>query len=510
MNLSLKYLQNHQYSRDICIGILLITAFLVRCIFFSGGICGGDAFAYARHAYDILSGQYDLNQIYGFYGFRYFVLLPTALSFICFGVNDIAASVFPFVFSLLNVFVVFSIAEKIFNRTIATISAILLIFYPLDIIQANVLSPDSFIPLLSSLAILFYIMAEEKSSFTSQRNLFLILSGMLIAFAYMSRVTSIFIFLALAIFQIYHKKYKYLFWPTVGLFIPLAAETFYFYISTGDPFFEFHRITDPSIAYTVKNDYDLSLLYYPKIMFGLDLTGLAYFGLTWWLVVGGLILAWLKKDIKILFIAVCLIIPFFGFEFGFQSLEEGILIGKNYPYLSLMTGPAMIIGAYFLYHLQDFLRIEIKIKSFILLFTILILISMNLYGTYRLYANIRNDVTPYKIVADYLKKRPNSIVYTHHFRWPLSLGYFLKYDPSYKFMDLNNTDEADIKELSDAYVILNKRYIEADVIGRPISQDSFIARYAKSPPQGWKKCLSYSGKPSYNSVDIYYIQKRIH
>jgi len=510
MNLSLKYLQNHPYSREICIGLMLIVAFLVRCIFFSGGISGGDAFAYAQHAYAIASGQYNLNAIHMFYGFRYFVLLPTALSFICFGVNDIAASIFPFVFSLLNVFVVFVIAEKIFHRTIAIISAMLLIIYPIDIIQANVLSPDSFIPFLSSLAILFYMMAEEKSSFTSQRILFLVLSGMLIAFAYMSRVTSIFLFPALAIFQIYHKKYKYLFWTTVGLFIPLAVEAFYFYIYTGDPFFEFHRITDPSIAYTVKNDYDLSLLYYPKIMFGLDLTGLAFFGLTWWLVVGGLILAWLKKDIKILFIAVCLIIPFFGFEFGFQSLKEGILIGKNYPYLSLMTGPAMIIAAYFLYHLQDLLRIEIKRKSFILIFTIFILMSMNLYGTYRLYANIRNDVTPYKIVADYLKKRPKSIVYTHHFRWPLSLGYFLKYDPSYKFMDLNNTSEADMKELSDAYVILNKRYIEADVIGRPISQDSFIARYAKSPPQGWKKSLSYSGKPSYNSVDIYYVQKRIH
>ena len=170
----------------------------------------------------------------------------------------------------------------------------------------------------------------------------------------------------------------------------------------------------------------------------------------------------------------------------------------------------MIIAAYFLYYLQDFLRVDIKLKSFILLFTILILTSMNLYGTYRLYANIRNDVTPYRIVADYLKKRPKSIVYTHHFRWPLSLGYFLKYDPSYKFMDLNNTGEADLKNLSDAYVILNKRYIEADVIGRPISQDSSIARYAKSPPQGWKKCLSYSGKPSYNSVDVYDVQRSTH
>lgn len=169
----------------------------------------------------------------------------------------------------------------------------------------------------------------------------------------------------------------------------------------------------------------------------------------------------------------------------------------------------MIIGAYFLYHLYHVLRIEFKIKSFILFSTILIIISMNIYGTYRLYLNGRNDAAPYMAVADYLKKRPGSIVYTHHFRWPLFLGYFLQYDPSYKFRDLNNISEDGIKEMSDAYVILNKRYIEADVRGRPISQDSFIAKYANSPPQGWIKVLSFSGKPSYNSVDLYYIQEGI-
>lgn len=323
----MQYILNHNRKKQIFIGLLLISAFLVRCLFFSGGVRGSDAFAYARHAHDIVSGQYDLNAMREFYGFRYAVLLPTALSFICFGINDFASSFFPFMASVLNVFVVFTIGNKIFNRDIAMISAILLIFYQLDIITANVLGPDSFIPLLSSSAILFYIIAEEKSSVSSQRNL-LVLSGILIAFAYMSRVTSIFLFLSLAIFQIYHKKYKSLLWTTIGLFMPLAMEALYFYLSMGDPLFEFHRITDSSIAYTVKNDYDLSLIFYPKIMFGFDLTGLAFFGLTWWLVVGGLIFSWLKKDIKMLFIAVCLIIPFIGFEFGFQSFKEGILIAK--------------------------------------------------------------------------------------------------------------------------------------------------------------------------------------
>ena len=82
--------------------LLLFAAFVVRCIFFSGGIRGSDAFAYAQHAYDIASGNYDLNAISFFYGFRYFVLLPTAFSFMIFGVNDVSASIFPYIFSLVS------------------------------------------------------------------------------------------------------------------------------------------------------------------------------------------------------------------------------------------------------------------------------------------------------------------------------------------------------------------------------------------------------------------------
>jgi len=506
---SLQNILNNNRTQQIFIGLLLITAFLVRCIFFSGGVRGSDAFAYAQIAYDIASGQYDLYTTNMICGFRYSVLLPTALSFACLGVNDIAATIFPFTFSLLNVLVVFQIGKKLFHRDIAIISAFLLIFYPLDICTANILSPDSFIPFFSSLAILFYIMAEEKSALTSRRKLYLILSGILIAFSYMSRVSSIFLFISLAIFQIYHKKYTSFVWTTVGLFIPLAMEALYFYVSTGDPFFEFHRITDLSIAYTIKYDNAVGLLFYPKIMFGFDLTGMAFFGLTWWFVVCGLILSLLKKDSKMLFIAVCLIIPFIGFEFGFQSLREGILIVKGYPYLSLLTGPAMVIGAYFLYHLKQTLLVEYKTKFLIVFFTVLIIGSMNLYGTYRLYVNGKNDAAPYIAVADYLKKIPGGIIYTHHGRWPLFLGYFLRYDPSYKFRDLNNLNKIDINKISDAYAVLNKRYIEADFIGRPIPQDTFVARYAKSPPHNWIKVLSFAGKPSYNSVDIYYIQNAV-
>jgi len=486
--------------------VLLLAAFVVRCIFFSGGIRGSDAFAYAQHAYDIASGHYDLNSINMFYGFRYFVLLPTAFSFIIFGVNDLSSSIFPYIFSLLNIVVVFQLGKIIFSREIGIIASGLLIIYPLDIGSANCVSPDSFIPFLSSLAILCYILTEENASSSYWKILLLLLSGILISFAYMSRVTSVFLFFALAIYQLYHKKYITFLWTAIGLSIPLMAEAFYFYLYTGDPFFEIHRITSLAIANMVKNDYDIGLLFYSKNMLGFELSSLAIFGFTWWFVAGGLVVLWLQRERAALLTVLCLVIPFFGFEFGFQSLKEGILISKNPNYLSLITGSAMIISAYFFYHMFIFIRTKFKAKS-VAIFTIsiLMLISMHLYGTYRLFINSGNDAAPYIAVAEHLIKKPGSTVYIHHFRWPLFLKYFLRYDSSYTFRDLDKISEEELNNLSNVYVVFNRRYLEADVRGRPVSQKTVYAKYEKNPPPNWKKVVSFSGVPPYNSVVLYYI-----
>jgi len=488
--------------------VMVLVAFAVRSLFFSGGIRGSDAFAYAQHAYDIATGNYDVNSIYMFYGFRYFVLLPTALSFTLFGVNDLSASISLYLASLVNVVVVFFLSKRIFNVRIAVIASGLLAIYPLDISTANVVSPDSFIPVLSSLAILCCLRAEDAGSGHPRRILWLLLAGVMISFAYMSRVTSIFLFFALAIYQLYHKNYTAILWMTMGLLIPLAAEALYFFAQTGDPFFEIHRITSLTIANTVKDDYDLGLLLYPKNMFGIELSGLAMFGFTWWFVACGLGIMWQKKESAALLVIVCLVIPFLGFEFGFQSLTEGILISKNLNYLSLMTGSAMIIGAYFLNHVFIFIHKRSHARSIpILLICILAIASMHLYGVYRLDLNARNDSAPYIAVADHLISNPGSTVYTHHFRWPLFLNYFLRYDSSYMFKDLNEMTKEKLDNLSNVYVVFHKRYLEADVRGRPVSQDTVYANYEKTPPKNWEKIVSFSGRPPYNSAVLYKVSE---
>lgn len=483
-----------------------MAALLIRILFFTGGIRGSDAYAYALQAFKMASGQYQINSIDSFYGFRFAVILPTAFSYALFGVSDYSSVLFLYLSSLLNICVVYLLAEKIFDRNTAIISCILLAIYPLDIATTNTLSPDSFIPFLSTMAIMSYFMAEQKSDLPRLHNAYLLISGLFIAFAYLARITSIFLFAAILCHHIFRKQKKSsLLWVMLGLAIPLCLEAFYYYIYSGDPFFHHHTISIHNHLVKGSNpDAIVSLFFYPRVMFGFDLTGLAFYGLMWWLVVAGLILAFNKKDKKILLPAFFLIIPFLGFEFGTQSLKEMIPIMKNYNYLSLITCSAVLIGAYSIKEGFTLLFANSHKRLLLLILTLSIIASMNLYGIYRLTLNEKNDAAPYVVVADNLKSKPQRTIYVHHERWPLFLKYFLRYDNSYNFRLINDMNVDQISKISDAYIILHKRYLEADTAGRLFSQLPDYAHYLTLPPQNWNNILEFGGSPSYNTVSLYY------
>lgn len=493
-------------QRILTIGFLILAALLIRILFFTGGVRGSDAYAYAFHAFEIASGQYQINSIGSFYGFRFAVILPTAFSYALFGVSDYSSALFLYLSSLLNIFVVFLLAEKIFDRNTAIISCILLAIYPLDIATTNTLSPDSFIPFLSTMAIMCYLMAEQKSDSPQMHHIYLVISGLFIAFAYLARITSIFLFAAMLCYHIFRKQKKSsLLWVMVGLAIPLCLEAFYYYIYTGDPLFHHHTIAvHDNLVRGSNPDAIVSLLFYPRVMFGFDLTGWAFYGLMWWLVLAGIILAFYKKDKRIMLPAFFLIIPFLGFEFGTQSLKEMIPIMKNYNYLSLITCSAVLIGAYAIKEGFPLLFANKHNRFLLLILAISIIAGMNLYGTYRLALNAKNDAAPYVVVADYLKGKPQRTIYVHHGRWPLFLKYFLRYDQTFDFRMINDMNIDQINKISDAYIILHKRYLEADTAGRLFSQLPDYAHYMTLPPQNWENVLLYKGTPSYNTVSLYY------
>jgi len=497
-------------KKNTSILYVVLAAFFVRVLFFTGGIRGSDAYAYAMYAFQIASGQYDINLIDNFYGFRFALLLPTALSYRLFGVSDYSSVLFPYLFSLLNILVVFFIAERIFDRKTAFIAAVLLAIYPLDIATANILGPDSFIPCFSSLAVLCYVFAEKRMDASENAGGYLLLTGLFIGLAYLSRITSVFILIALVFYHIVRRrKIRYLLWTIMGFLAPWLTEAFYYKIYTGDPFFHYHRIAvHEALVKGADPDAIVSLLFYPKVMFGFDLTGWAFYGLIWWLVLMGLGLAFRQKDTRMLLPFFFLLIPFLGFEFGTQSLKEMIPIMKNYNYLSLITGPAVLIAAYAVRETIRMLFDESRKRVRAVTLVLLMFAVMNMYGVYRLAQNVRDDAGPYEAVASVLKGKEHPVIYVHHERWPLFLKYFLRYDPTVEFRSLSGMSKKQIEDISGSYVVLHKRYLIADTAGRSLEQLPVYADYFDNPPKTWKRILIYSGEPDYNTATIFYADRK--
>jgi hypothetical protein len=492
-----------EHKRSIVITLIFI-AVGMRCIFFSGGIRGSDAYAYAQYAYDISSNSYHLGDIADHFGFRYTVLLPTAISYALFGVNDVSSAFFPFLLSILNIFIVLKIGEKLYDFKTAVVGGIFMAFYPLDILTASVLGPDSFTPILSSLAILTYLIAIDNYP-KNKAFVFFCLSGVMVGIAMGARETSIFIYGVLIFFHILkRRKWTPLLWITLGLGIPVIVEMTFYYISVGNAFLRMEILDQLKIL--IKNDYQESagsLLYYPKMMFGCELQGLATYGLIWWFTAAGLLLATVKKDYRTLLPGIWIVLPFLGFEFGVQSFKEMILISKNYNYLALITPPAMLLSAYFLTNFFN-RGYFVEKKPLYIVAIFICLVAMNLYGTNRIYLNVKDDAAPYIAVANYLKTEPRKEIYVHHGRWPLFLKYFLRYDPSVRFHDMETISENVPDKIRNAYVIMHQRYLDADVIGRLFEKKRDYARYMDDPPANWEKVISFKGKPTYNDVNLYY------
>jgi 4-amino-4-deoxy-L-arabinose transferase-like glycosyltransferase len=494
-------------GRILVMMALILGAFLVRVFFFNGGIRGSDAYQYSLYAHQVETGQYRVDQINYHVGFRYMVIMPTALSYSLFGANDLSASIFPLLSSLLNILLVFFIGEKIFDGRIALIGGVLLIFYPLDVMLASCLGPDSFVAVLSSLVVLCYLVAEEKKDAPIQSVTLFALSGLFIGVAISAKETSLFLYGVILLDQIIRRKrISSVLWISLGLAIPLIGEGIYYYVATGDPLLRI-RVLD-NLKTIIRKDYSDSagsLLYYPKAMFGLNLHGLALFCLTWWLVSAGIFWAVIRKDKRVIFPALWLILPLLGFEFGVQSLKEMTLISKNYTYLALVTPPAMLLCAYFLTEFTNLIILDEQKRKLLITVSILLIACMSMYGTYRLSLNIRDDAAPYISVADYLKDKPRRTICIHSPRWSLFLRYFLNYDPRLDFRMIYDLDENQIRKISKAYMVLHKRYLDANIAGRKFKDLAWYAKYFDSPPAEWLKVISFTGEPGYNSVNMYYV-----
>lgn len=512
----------------MCIGLLLVIALVVRAALFMGGIRGSDAYAYAQHAYNIAAGQYDIFGVTQYYGFRYMVLLPTALAYHLLGVGDVSSAVAPLLASLAALVVVVWLGREIFDQRTGLLAGLLYVFFPLDLESASLLGPSSFIPLLSGSAVLAMLYAGKAKAFRP-RVLFCLISGLCVGLATEAREIGPLLFMPLGLMVLLWRNHRKivigLACLAVGATLPLLAEAFYYWMATGDFFYRAHVIEKLSAAFAGGNDPEgiVSWAFYPKVFFGFDLTGLASYSGFPYLAVGAIALAFYRREGMKIRTLLLWIIPVFGYlEFGSMSLSEYLPILKNHNYLSIVSVPLVLLAAYGLASIlwggadTQNRKSSILVRGFGVFVFIMCLAVTSMYGVYCIRSNIWDDSRPYQVVASLIQNKPAKPVYVLDSRWVLFLNYHLGYQTGSDIhARVRNVEAGRIRflqgisnqeDLPPSYVVIHQRYLYQDTKGRYVGHVKGLADFVFNPPETWHEVYQEKATPAYNSFALYEIR----
>ncbi len=495
--------------------LLVLAAAGVRAWLFFGGVRGADAYAYAHHAYNITAGQYQVAADAMSYGFRYTVLLPTALAYALLGVGDWQSALFPLLASLAAVWMVVRLGALWLDARAGLAAGLLYAVYPLDLPWATLLGPDSFLPALSAGALLAFWLAGDDGRPPPSRRALYLLSGMCVGLAAQARETGLLLLPVLAVLAWPRPARGRIMLTTVaGSVAPLLVELAYDWAAVGNPIHRLSilgKLNDLYVGGSAEGP--TSLAYYPTAMLGLDLEGLAWYGLFPVAAIAAAALAaWTRELRRLTPILVWIVLPLLYLEFGSLSVSHYAPVSKNYSFLTIVSVPMVLLCAYGLVRAWDLgtdpERRIVWRGAAAATFTVLVLTSP--YGSSRLLENFRDDARPFEVVAAAVQKRPEQPVYLPHDRWALFLNYHLRYETGFNYYAQRPGAGRlrDFRELEraspslHAYVVVHDRYLFSDTAGRPVQRPD-LPDFVLHPPASWRVVVQEQAEPAYNSFALY-------
>ena len=507
----------------IALGALVGLALLIRVVFFHGGVRGADAYAYAQHAYNIATGQYDVRGGPHYGGFRYAVLLPTALAYRAFGIGDWPSALFPLVASLGALVLVVRLGVAWFDGGTGLMAGLLYTVFPLDVIHATLLGPSSLVPLLSGAAILAFWRSGQGDGPASRAGWSLV-SGVCVGLATQAREVGLLLLAPIVLMALRrHGRRGLADLGAVGLgvAIPLLFEGLYYWQATGDPMYRITVVGKLSewLAGGADPEAVVGWAYYPRAMLGLDLGGLAHFGFFGYLALLAILFAAWRNEGRRLAPVLAWFIPVFGYlEFGSMSPTRYLPIIKAYEYLSLISVPLVLLGAYGCAGMLA--RApgargdgrDGRWRAVVVGLGLAGLAATALYGVYRVRENTRNDSRPYLVVAQAVQASPERPIYVAAYRWALFLNYHLGYRTGFNFFSVPPGGRGRIRyvweapeasALPEAYVALHDRYLYYDTKGRFVGWAPGLPAYAFGPPAAWRVVVREHGTPAYNAFALY-------
>ena len=228
--------------------LIVLTAAIVRVLFFTG-ITHSDDWGYSYDAYRILQGTYtfaiptDLENFSGYFGnsphLRYGLLFPIAGIYYLFGVTAFSSILYPLCASLGTLVLVYAIGKLICNEKTGLMAALLLSFYPADVILATQLWPD--IPsIFFSTGAGYFLLNGERTASHKCRAYYL--AGLFTGLSYLVKENGIYVIFLVGIYCLFQRKdakiriTRFL----LGLGPVLCGEALAYYFMTGDPLFRYH------------------------------------------------------------------------------------------------------------------------------------------------------------------------------------------------------------------------------------------------------------------------------
>jgi 4-amino-4-deoxy-L-arabinose transferase-like glycosyltransferase len=207
------------------------------------GLMGADDLRYARYAQGLAEGDYRgaLNEWPRHNALRFGVIVPVALVYRAFGVNEWSTMVVPLIASTLSVVLLIEVGRRMFGLVAGVVAGLLYATFPLRLIYGGILVPELIAECWVLLSALCYLRARDQSG------AWWVISGMLLGVAYMTKEPALFIGGAFLVYTVWQRQWRGTILYAVGVALIGAAEHAYYYAVWGDVLFRFH-VTRP---YTV-------------------------------------------------------------------------------------------------------------------------------------------------------------------------------------------------------------------------------------------------------------------
>jgi len=239
--------------------IIIILAASVRIIFFMGHVFSDDSY-YSQLAISFLEGNYPSDFIgYPIHLARKLITVLTAVGFIILGENEIGSILFPFLFSILSLPIIYGIAKELFNEKIALTAVFLLAFFPTDIIFATLNFADLIAAFFINFGI-YYLIKYYKESVLK----YSFFAGMYFAISIFAKMSFYYVGILLLLLFVYQfirtKKLD----PglLVSMALPLTiliVEGIFTGIKTGNYFYRL-QLVEENYNYTYYNFFPYTIL----------------------------------------------------------------------------------------------------------------------------------------------------------------------------------------------------------------------------------------------------------